>query len=306
VVGIDAVLVLSGAVLTSFVGVGGLMERMALDRILPRFLLKKNKRGSSYWIYILFFILCSSIMLVTEGDLAKLAGVYTIAFLSVMVLFGIGNLLLKVNRSRLPRPEKASWPALIVAILSVGLAIIGNIYLNPHYLTIFLEYLIPTLLVVFFMLKRTFVFKIFLYVIEYLFPDDNKFFDNLNDAIKIKIHKINGQQFIFFTNHDDVSTLNKVMLYIKDNEATRKLKIVTVLDEGQKPNENLIKDIEVLNRAYPTIHIEFVAEYGKFGPEKIQELSKKWRIPTNFMFIGAPGEKFAYRIQQLGEVRLII
>jgi hypothetical protein len=156
------------------------------------------------------------------------------------------------------------------------------------------------------MLKRTFVFKIFLYVIEYLFPDDNKFFDNLNVAIKIKIHKINGQQFIFFTNHDDVSTLNKVMLYIKDNEATRKLKIVTVLDEGQKPNENLIKDIEVLNRAYPTIHIEFVAEYGKFGPEKIQELSKKWRIPTNFMFIGAPGEKFAYRIQQLGEVRLII
>lgn len=305
-VGIDAVLVLSGAVLTSFVGVGGLMERMALDRILPRFLLKKNKRGSSYWIYILFFILCSSIMLVTEGDLAKLAGVYTIAFLSVMVLFGMGNLLLKVNRSRLPRPERASWPALIVAILSVGLAIIGNIYLNPHYLTIFLEYLIPTLLVVFFMLKRTFVFKIFLYVIEYLFPEENRFFDNLNDAIKIKIHKINGQQFVFFTNHDDVSTLNKVMLYIKDNEATRKLKIVTVLSEGQKPNEKLIKDIEVLNRAYPTIHIEFVAEYGKFGPEKIQELSKKWKIPTNFMFIGAPGEKFAYRIQQLGEVRLII
>ncbi|MGB8703387.1 MAG: APC family permease, partial [Gillisia sp.] len=121
-IGIDAALVLSGAVLTSFVGVGGLMERMALDRILPNFLLKKNSRNSSYLIYILFFILCTSILFVTQGDLAKLAGVYTIAFLSVMVLFGIGNFLLKVNRKRLPRPERASWLALFVAIAAVASA----------------------------------------------------------------------------------------------------------------------------------------------------------------------------------------
>jgi amino acid transporter len=44
-IALDAALVLSGAVVTSYVGVGGLMERMALDRILPKFLLKKNNRG---------------------------------------------------------------------------------------------------------------------------------------------------------------------------------------------------------------------------------------------------------------------
>ena len=85
-IGIDAAPVLSGAVLTCFVGVGGLMQRMALDRILPKFMLKKNKRGSCYTIYLLFFELCTSILFLTKGDLAKLAGVYTIAFLSVMVL----------------------------------------------------------------------------------------------------------------------------------------------------------------------------------------------------------------------------
>ncbi|ASV32669.1 APC family permease [Maribacter cobaltidurans] len=304
-VGIDASLVLSGAVLTSFVGVGGLMERMALDRILPKPLLRKNRRGSSYLIFILFFLLCTSILFVTQGDLAKLAGVYTIAFLAVMTLFGVGNMLLKINRSRLPRPEKASWPALLVAIMATIAAIIGNIILNPGYLVIFMEYLFPTLLVVFFMLKRTFVLKAFLQVIGYLFPKSG-FLGGTQKKIQLMIHKINAQQFVYFTNHDDVATLNKIMLYIKANEATRKLKIVSVLDKGVQGVKNLMTDIQVLNRAYPSIDIDFVEVEGVFGPEKIKELSKKWNIPTNFMFIGSPGDKFPYRLEELGEVRLII
>lgn len=305
-VGIDAALVLSGAVLTSYVGVGGLMERMALDRILPNYLLKKNKRNSSYIIFILFFVLCTSILLVTGGDLAKLAGVYTIAFLSVMVLFGIGNLLLKINRKQLPRPERAGWLALFIAIAAVAAAIIGNIILNPSYLAIFLEYLIPTLLVVFFMLYRNYILRAFLVVLEYIFPTGSSLFKKLNKKTKYKLAEIRGQEFVFFTNHDNVETLNKVMLYMKKNEPTRRIKIVSVLDEGVTVAENLKKDIEVLDRAYPDIRIEFVEEPGKFGPEKIKELSERWEIPVNFMFIGAPGENFRYTLQQLGEVRLII
>jgi len=55
-VAIDAVLVLSGAVLTSYIGVSGLLERMTLDRILPQYFLKKNSKGSSYRIILMFFI----------------------------------------------------------------------------------------------------------------------------------------------------------------------------------------------------------------------------------------------------------
>lgn len=305
-VGIDASLVLSGAVLTSFVGVGGLMERMALDRILPKFLLKKNKSGSSYMIYVFFFILCVSILLATKGNLAKLAGVYTIAFLSVMVLFGLGNMMLKINRAKLPRPEKSSWLGLTVAILAVITAILGNIILNPSYLAIFTEYLIPTLIVVFFMLYRTSIFKVFLDVLSYIFPDKGQLFKTLHQGTGKLLTTINKQQFIFFTNHDDVATLNKVMLYIKKNEPTRILKIVAVVDEKHKVVSNLKKDIEVLDRAYPDIQIQFIEEMGEFGPEKIKELSKRWGIPVNFMFIGSPGDKFPYKIQELGDVRLII
>ncbi|MEO9021482.1 MAG: APC family permease, partial [Ginsengibacter sp.] len=99
VVSLDAALVLSGAVLTAFIGVNGLMKRMTLDRIFPQALLKENKRGSTPRILILFYLLCFSILFITEGELAPLAGVYTISFLSVMAFFGFGNLLLKIKRA---------------------------------------------------------------------------------------------------------------------------------------------------------------------------------------------------------------
>ena len=130
-IGIDAFLVLSGAVLTSFVGVSGLLERMALDRILPQYFLKKNKRGSSYRIILVFLLLTISVLLITKGDVKLLAGVYTISFLSVMALFGVGNILLKVKRNSLPRPEKASWFSILIAIGAVIVALIGNIVMEP-------------------------------------------------------------------------------------------------------------------------------------------------------------------------------
>ena len=75
-ISIDAALVLSGAVLTSYVGVTGLVHRMTLDRCLPQFLLKRNKRfGTTHRIVIAFFLLAVSVLLVTGGALEALAGV---------------------------------------------------------------------------------------------------------------------------------------------------------------------------------------------------------------------------------------
>ncbi|MCB0409380.1 MAG: APC family permease [Flavobacteriales bacterium] len=305
-ISIDAALVLSGAVLTSFVGVSGLIERMTLDRILPQFLLKRNKRGSTYRISIAFFLLCVSILLITEGELGALAGVYTIAFLSVMALFGIGNVLLKIRRSKLPRPETSSWLSLIIAIGAVIIAVIGNALLNPAYLGVFFKYLIPTILVVMIMLNRIVILKVILKIIQYLFKPIQRLVVKTNNSILQLIDDINSQEFVFFTKDDDVATLNKVMFYIKQNEHTKKLKIVTILKPGEKSVPQLISDIEVLDREYPNIKIEFIQMDGEFGPQLINKLSKEWNIPVNFMFIGSPGDHFPYRIEQLGGVRLII
>ena len=305
-ISIDAALVLSGAVLTSYVGVSGLLERMTLDRILPQFLLKKNNRGSSYRIMIMFFLMCISILMITKGELGALAGVYTISFLLVMTLFGFGNILLKLRRSKLPRPIKASPIAIILAIIAVITAIVGNAIMNPPYLGVFLEYFIPTFLFVLVMLNRTKLLRAILELIKYLFEPVQKGVRKINRNILRLIEDINSQEFVFFTKDDDVATLNKVMLYISKNEHTKKLKVVSVIEEGETISERLKSDIEVLDREYPEVKIEFIALEGTFGPELIKQLSIQWKIPINFMFIGSPGNKFPYKIEQLGGVRLII
>jgi amino acid transporter len=305
-ISIDAALVLSGAVLTSYVGVSGLLERMTLDRILPQFLLKKNNRGSSYRIMIMFFLMCISILMITKGELGALAGVYTISFLLVMTLFGFGNILLKLRRSKLPRPIKASPIAIILAIIAVITAIVGNAIMNPPYLGVFLEYFIPTFLFVLVMLNRTKLLRAILELIKYLFEPVQKGVRKINRNILRLIEDINSQEFVFFTKDDDVATLNKVMLYISKNEHTKKLKVVSVIEEGETIPERLKSDIEVLDREYPEVKIEFIALEGTFGPELIKQLSIQWKIPINFMFIGSPGNKFPYKIEQLGGVRLII
>ena len=311
-VSIDAVVVLSGAVLTSYVGVTGLLERMTLDRILPGYLLQKNKRGSSYRISIVFFLLSVSILLITEGAVDALAGVYTISFLLVMGLFGIGNILLKVKREKLPRPEKASGLAVLIAIFAVACALWGNIIKEPlpgetSNLAIFAEYFFPTIIFVAIMLNRIALLDILMRFIEYLFIPILKMVTKTNERIRATIERIQSQEFVFFTRGDNLSNLNKVLLYIQGNEHTKKIKIVTVSqDENIEVTEKLDKDIDFLDREYPEIEIQFIKITGKFGPDLIQKLSKEWNIPVNFMFIGSPGDHFPYRVEELGGVRLII
>ena len=310
-IGIDAFLVLSGAVLTSFVGVTGLLERMALDRILPQYFLKKNKRGSSYRIILIFLMLTISVLLITKGNVKLLAGVYTISFLSVMTLFGIGNILLKVKRNSLPRPEKASWPSILFAISAVIVALVGNVMMKPKEgvpsnLSIFLEYFIPTITFIVVMLNRTFLLMFLLKAIHYIFdPFRNLVFKTDKKILSI-IDNINSQEFVFFTNNDDVETLNKVMMYIQKNEHTKKLKVVTATKNVNTITDQLRNDINVVDREYPKIKIDFIELDDQFGPELINRLSTEWKIPINFMFIGSPGDRFPYKIEELGGVRLII
>jgi len=410
-ISVDAVLVLSGAVLTSFVGVNGLVHRMALDRCLPQALLKRNRRGTTHRIIVSFFVLSVSVLLVTRGDLEALAGVYTISFLSVMALFCVGNILLKVKREKLPRPSRATWVGVVVALSAVLMGLVGNAMKAPKSLPaeitfvamhdsiehdaefklvgpagesvvtvstgdtvdkvverinkqssqtgveasatehglrmrtvdvgpeaklqvhvnrgefemdgadkegiatgkdgvsnlrVFMPYFIPSLLIVSVMLGRITLLKACLFVIRGAIGAMLRPMHDMTQAIRDKIDQINSQQVVFFTRGDKISTLNNAMLYVKQNEHTNRIKIVTVVKDPSEVPERLKQDIEFLDDAYPEIDIEFVIMEGKFGPELIEELSQRWKIPKNFMFIGSPGGHFMYGLAELGGVRLII
>ena len=305
-ISIDAVLVLSGAVLTSFVGVNGLVRRMTLDRCMPQFLLKETSRGTTHRILLGFFLLSVSVHVITKGDIAALAGVYTISFLTVMALFAIGNVLLKVKRDQLPRPVQASWAAVLIAIVAVLIGLVGNALREPKYLVVFLTYFVPSMAVIALMLYRIPLLKLCLGVVRATTASLVGPLTATSKLVRDKIDEINSQQVVFFTRGDNVANLNSAMLYVSSNEDTNRIKVVTVVKDESEVPERMKQDLQFLDEAYPEIDIEFVVLDGDFGPDLIRELSVKWNVPTNLMFIGSPGGKLVYGLAELGGVRLII
>lgn len=393
-ISIDAAMVLSGAVLTSFVGVTGLVHRMTLDRCLPQFLLKTNTRGTTHRIIIAFFMLCLSVLLITQRDFSsrtagnvvtsltgiekieeadignesvvaakakevltmvsdldadqisaedkalfenlspkervsllsmtqkelnsrlsttgeqsqikKLAGIYTISFLSVMALFGFGNVLLKVKRKNLPRPAQARWISVFIAITAVLCALIGNAMIDSAYVITFLQFFLPALLVVGVMLFRIDLLKVSLGMLRSMTASVVGPMTKVSGWVRRKIEEINSQQIVFFTRGDNISNLNNALLYVRQNEHTNRLKVVTIVNETNPLPESMSQDLEFLDKAYPEIDIEFLPLDGKFSPELIQQLSDEWNIPKNLMFIGSPGGRLPYGLAELGGVRLII
>ncbi|EWM22735.1 amino acid-polyamine-organocation family [Nannochloropsis gaditana] len=103
IVAVDALLVLSGSVLTAYVGIGGLISRLAMDRCFPSVVLRTNVCRGTYTVSIWsFFLIAASLILVLDDSVEALAGVYALSFLAVMALFAIGIMLLKVLQCPLP------------------------------------------------------------------------------------------------------------------------------------------------------------------------------------------------------------
>ncbi len=306
-VSLDAVLVLSGAVLTSFVGVTGLVRRMALDRVLPQFLLRENRtRGTNHWILVGFFVLCVSILVITRGEISSLAGVYTLAFLSVMALFAIGNMLLKVKRAKLPRAVRASWPTVTIGLLAVLLGLVGNIILDPINVEIFETYFLATAALVALMFLRREILKVALYVSRAFVEKLGSASTKIHKAIMGEIHRISESGVVYFTRGDNMVTLNTAVLYVLANEQTSNLKVIHVYENESEIPKTLGDNLKTIDHLYPQLRIDFVAVRGAFTPETIEAISRRFKIPKNYMFIGTPGDHFPHRIEELGGVRLIL
>jgi amino acid transporter len=306
-VSLDAVLVLSGAVLTSYVGVTGLVRRMTLDRCLPRFLLQENPwRRTNHWIILGFFVLCTSILFVTGGRIETLAGVYTLSFLSVMALFAIGNMLLKRLRARLPRTERAGWLSVTVALIAVIIGLLGNVLLDPLNVEVFVVYFMIAIAAVGLMFLRVPIMRVLLFVSRSVVDRVMGVNEWVRTRVVHLINEINAKGVVYFTKGDDVAVLNSAALYVLRNEQTTRMQVVHVYrDEGEIPPD-LANQLATIDHLYPQLRIDFLAVRGEFGPEIIERLSKRLDVEKNYMFIGTPGDRFPHRIESLGGVRVIL
>eukprot|EP01116_Phalansterium_solitarium_P009215 TRINITY_DN2327_c0_g1_i1.p1 TRINITY_DN2327_c0_g1~~TRINITY_DN2327_c0_g1_i1.p1 ORF type:complete len:427 (+),score=134.33 TRINITY_DN2327_c0_g1_i1:3-1283(+) len=300
----DACMVLAGGVLTSYVGVVGLMRRMSLDRLLPQYFLYTNKwRGTNHWIIITFFVICSSmfvILFTMYGDAAlnSLSGVYTIAFLSVMTLFALGDFIMKYKRRRLPRDVKAVVWTLFVAASGCLTALVANIMMAPHNLAWFAGYYVVTAIVVMIMYWRARFMKLIIFMIP-------KYWRCCVPSLVAYTHSINHQSYIFYTSDDNIVLLNKAILYVRDNEITNNVKIIHIYREHSDLLARIAHNCTVLDQIYPKMRIDFVGIKGEFNPATLDRISDVFNVPKNLMFISCPSAKFEQKVDQLGGVRII-
>uniref|UniRef100_K3W863 Amino acid permease/ SLC12A domain-containing protein n=1 Tax=Globisporangium ultimum (strain ATCC 200006 / CBS 805.95 / DAOM BR144) TaxID=431595 RepID=K3W863_GLOUD len=312
VVSVDAFVVLSGGVLTSYVGITGLVRRLAFDRVLPAFLTKVNAcRGTNHNIILIFFAVQASLVVLLQADASILAGVFTFAFLGVMALFAFGCMLLKLKREEIPRDVSAPWWSCIFGLVMVLLGLLGNLLGDPAILTYFALYFVVFAAIMFLMLERVFILRILLYVLQRLCPSRNRHHGKKHhlhtgarggQTIVAALQVIHLPPIVFFCKAPELSVLNKAILYVRKNEQTHNLRIV-----HRRTLQDLHDMVGMFDLMYPKLKIDFVSvsvRGGAFDPSTVQWISQEMAVPTNMMFIRQPGTKHIHQVTSLG-VRVI-
>ena len=299
---IDAFFVLSGAVLTGYIGVSGLLSRMSADGCLPGFFSKQNSKGSFPVVVITFFLLCSSILIATHGDLLSLAGVYTIAFLGVMTMFAFGNLILKETRKELKRTYHAPVLFAICAMLATSFGIFGNIRIDPNNLRFFEIYFIPLFIIMMIVIYQD-------YILTYLMRVSRNI-PFIHNYIQDYFEDITDGRFVAFVHN--VHRVYKILNYINRNEVGRNVTLVHCKSPYHKEGpaagaKELEKVIEELHQAgaFPNLKINVIYKNKEFGPKTIDEVSKELNIRKNRILIGSIHESHPFDYQSLGGVRII-
>lgn len=302
VVIIDAFIVLSGAVLTAFVGVGGLIFRMAADGCLPNFLTHQNAKGSYPRIVIAFFLLCTSILVLTGGDLLALAGVYTIAFLSVMTMFAMGNLLLRETRTDLKRTYHAPIVFVIIAMFATMIGVYGNIKIDTRNLDYFLLYFIPTIIIVFSIVFEDTFLKFALRASKNIKP--------IHRYIERHFNDMTDGRFVAFIHHLD--KLHEILDYINRNETGWNVTLVHCNNHAKgdydKTFEELKTMVDNLKKmgAYKHMTVSLLYMNKPFGPKVIDDVSQNLDIRKNRILIGSIHDFHPFDYAELGGVRIIL
>lgn len=297
-IAIDAFLVLAGAVMTSFIGASNLARRMTLDACLPRFLLPANNASTSTTrIIFTFFLLCTSILLLTKGDLLSIAGVYTISFLSVMSLFAIGNLVLRVTRPDLQRPYKAPFPFVIIALLSTIIGIMGNIAIDPKNTGYFLTYFIPAMVFIFSVLYKKEVFETGKRIFAFLMPI-KRYFEG-------KITQLTEGHIYVFIHH--LNRLSIILDYIKRNEHARRITLIHCKHHHAHFVDKTHETLETLKNAGFFQDFDFHVEYldEPFSPQTLDAYAKRKKIAKSMIFMGSIHHYHEFTYEDLGGVRII-
>eukprot|EP00727_Mastigamoeba_balamuthi_P002840 m51a1_g12553 hypothetical protein (403) ;mRNA; r:906-2281 len=295
---VDAFIVLSGAVLTAYVGIIGLVERLAHDHCLPQILLQKNRLfHTTHWITIAFFLLCMSLYWMTNHTVTALSGVYTMAFLSVLLFVGSGNLLIKYKRKSLPRVVRAHWAAVVAGMVCIALALVGNVVMDTNIIKYFAAYFVAFAAVVLVLIYRVPLITIIL---------------NSGVVGRVPLLGARIQAWLVKSYHkrhqitDRVDVLRKAVQYVYDNELTNGLTVVHMYESSSDIPLHLVEHVALLDAMFPKLQVNLLVIKGKFCPASVDLLVRTLSVPRNNMFIGCPDTESPIPPSELSGLRIIM
>ncbi len=134
--------------LTSFVGLDGLVYKMSMDKCLPVVFLTKNRfRGTNHYIILTFLGLCIALIVIMDGKVSELAGIYSMAFLGVLATFIMGSMLLKTspkfNAALVSKGLMVKWWKLGLSLALICISLLGNFLGSSSVILSFLSYFLP-------------------------------------------------------------------------------------------------------------------------------------------------------------------
>ncbi|RKO89608.1 amino acid transporter [Blyttiomyces helicus] len=272
-VAVDAVIVLCGGVLTAFVGVVGLIHAMASDRLLPAFLLLRNKKTHTpQYIILSFLVLNLLLVAVTDGDITSLSLVFSLSFLFVLLMFAIANILLKYKRGRLHRDVVAGWGTVLIGLATVIAAIVGNAVYNPQMVGTFSIFFSLLMGVMTLVLYKVPLLKLVLFFVD---KGRNSFWDRVGEFVMRWLRRMQAPPVAFFTNHEQINVLNKAVLYVKANEPTKRIIFVHCYDDESAIPQNLEAHCHILDHIFPKIQIDLVLVKTTFSPVAVAAIARR-------------------------------
>ena len=191
--------------------------------------------------------------------------------------------LLKYKRGFLPRSVRASWLTVFLALVLVFVALLGVLAKDPSILSVWFVYFVCVGFFLAVMFFRVQSLKVMYHALHSLNSSLGFSDGPLLDFIARSVKDISSQAVAFFVKSGSISILNKAILYVRQNEDCAHIRIIHVYDDEALIPRKLLRNVSVLDEAYPKVKVDLILVKGTFGPSIIDYLSGQLAIPKNLM-----------------------
>lgn len=228
IVVVDAVLVLTGGILTGTQACIGLCQCLAHDGILSSFFLSRMIKTQAFYASIaLFLALCLVFCAVFDFDMATMSSVFSLTFLFVMLSFPVSLALVKWNRPSLMHGRASSHGGLACITLAIAVAVIsisGNVALQPIFLLETALLALAIFVVLWVLKERIYIARVFLWLINEKWVEGEakesrfqlKGFVKVQSALIRWMKKERSKAVVYLSETDEISHLIQVLRYIDE------------------------------------------------------------------------------------------